>query len=85
MREITRLPGVTAIEPAGAFYLFPNITGAGLTSKQFAERMLEEGNVAVLPGSDFGSMGEGYIRISFSTSMDNLAEGLKRMKNVLES
>src|SRR5699024_5093554 len=62
--------------PQGAFYIFPFIKRTGLSSEEFAERLLEEENVAVIPGSAFSVYGEGYIRISYAQSMDTLEKGL---------
>ncbi|TSC72561.1 MAG: class I and II aminotransferase [Parcubacteria group bacterium Gr01-1014_70] len=77
------LLGVTCIEPDGAFYTFPNITGTGMTSEQFCERMLEEARVVLLPGTNFGPSGEGYVRLCFSVSRSEIEEGLRRMHRIL--
>ena len=69
--------------PQGAFYVFPEIKGTGLTSKQFADKMLREAGVAVLPGSDFGKNGEGYVRLCYATKKENIEEALKQMKKIL--
>lgn len=83
VRGFNELPGVSCIMPDGAFYAFPNISKTGLTSNQFAELMLEKAGVALLPGIDFGAHGEGFVRVTFATSLDNIREGLRRMKEVL--
>ncbi|MFQ5873288.1 MAG: aminotransferase class I/II-fold pyridoxal phosphate-dependent enzyme, partial [Dehalococcoidia bacterium] len=70
---------VRCFKPEGAFYLFPNVSDLGLTSQEFGDRLLYEGGVAVLPGTSFGRYGEGYVRISFATSMENLQQGVGRM------
>lgn len=80
---LNQLPGITCRKPAGAFYAFPNIKAHGLSAESMAERMLE-GGVAVLPGTAFGSHGEGYLRLVFANSMDNLARALERMADVLQ-
>ncbi|NJP06460.1 MAG: aminotransferase class I/II-fold pyridoxal phosphate-dependent enzyme [Chloroflexaceae bacterium] len=67
------------VEPLGAFYAFPQIGHLGVTSEQFAERLLIEEQVAVIPGSAFGPSGEGYIRMCYATSMDKLEQALERM------
>ncbi|WP_031407431.1 aminotransferase [Geobacillus vulcani] len=69
--------------PGGAFYAFPSIKPTGLTSEQFAERLLIEEKVAVVPGSVFGPSGEGYIRCSYASSLEQLQEAIKRMKRFL--
>ena len=71
---------ISVVKPKGAFYLFVNIKETGLTSEEFCIRLLEEQNVLTSPGSAFGAMGEGYIRISYATSMDTIKEGLKRIR-----
>ncbi|MED3717928.1 aminotransferase [Geobacillus thermodenitrificans] len=70
--------------PGGAFYAFPSIRHTGLTSEQFAERLLLEEKVAVVPGNVFGTSGEGYIRCSYASSLEQLQEAIKRMKRFLE-
>lgn len=69
--------------PKGAFYIFPSIKKFSLSSEEFCERLLKETRVAVVPGSAFGSGGEGYIRISYAYSMDELRESLHRIKKLL--
>ena len=74
---LNAIPGLTCYRSQGAFYLFPNIKSFGLTSAQFADRLLEEELMAVVPGSAFGS--EGYIRLSYATSDKVIAQGLERL------
>lgn len=71
--------GLPSVEPRGAFYAFPSVAGLGLTSREFALRLLDEENVAVVPGSAFGACGEGFVRISYATSMESIREALDRM------
>lgn len=71
--------------PGGAFYVFPSIKKTGLTSEQFAEQLLLAEKVAVVPGSAFGESGEGYIRCSYATSMEQLQEALKRIERFMFS
>ncbi len=71
--------GLKCFEPRGAFYAFPSIAGTGMTSEQFAERLLREEKVAVVPGTAFGACGEGFIRCSYATSMPVLEEAVSRM------
>ncbi len=76
---LNSIPGVHCQTPQGAFYVFPNVSSFGLTSKEIARRILEEAGVAVLAGSDFGAGGEGYLRLCYATSMDILKESLEKM------
>ena len=69
--------GLSVVEPAGAFYVFPSIKGTGLTSEQFCARAIEEAGVGLVPGSCFGS--EGYVRLSYCVSDEDLDEGLRRL------
>ena len=71
--------GLSCFEPKGAFYAFPSIKSTGLTSDEFADALLKEEKVAVVPGSVFGKCGEGYIRCCYATSMPDIEEALKRM------
>jgi aminotransferase len=71
--------GLECFEPKGAFYAFPSIGRTGLTAQTFCERLLSEERVAVIPGSAFGSSGEGFIRCSYAASLDNLKEALVRI------
>lgn len=75
--------GLPCHKPEGAFYAFPSIKGTGLKSLDFAKRLLEEERVAVVPGTAFGSLGEGYVRISYASSLENIKEALSRMKKFL--
>ena len=76
--------GLECSSPQGAFYLFPSIKSTGLSSMDFSRKLLEEEKVAVVPGTAFGSCGEGYIRISYASSLENLKEALIRIKRFLE-
>jgi aminotransferase len=71
--------GLSCHEPYGAFYAFPSIQSTGLTSEQFAERLLKESKVAVIPGHVFGKGGEGFIRCSYATSIGQLTEAIERI------
>jgi len=75
--------GLSCFEPKGAFYAFPNITSTGMTSEEFAEGLLTEEKVAVVPGSVFGKCGQGYVRCCYATSMPDIEEALKRIKKFL--
>jgi aminotransferase len=72
--------GLPCFEPRGAFYAFPSIKGTGITSKEFAEKLLIEERVAVVPGSAFGQCGEGYIRCCYATALSDIEEALSRIK-----
>jgi aspartate/methionine/tyrosine aminotransferase len=82
---VNRIPGLHAQKPQGAFYLFPNIKSFGLTSRQIAMRLIDEAGVAVLAGTDFGAGGEGYIRLVYAVSMDDIEEGVGRMAEWFKS
>lgn len=77
------IPGVICHKPAGAFYVFPNVKAFGRTSSDLTDILLDEAGVAVLPGSSFGQHGEGYLRLSYATSRENIREGLDRMRKTL--
>ncbi|MBO4877413.1 MAG: aminotransferase class I/II-fold pyridoxal phosphate-dependent enzyme [Ruminococcus sp.] len=81
--EFNRL-GLTCFNPEGAFYVFPSIISTGLTSEEFCERLLYEERVAAVPGSAFGSSGEGYIRISYAYSLKHLMEAMHRIEKFLD-
>ncbi len=80
-----RQMGLECFEPLGAFYVFPDITKTKLSSEEFAEALLKEENVAVVPGTAFGPSGEGHIRCSYAYSTDQLKEALKRITRFVES
>jgi aminotransferase len=80
--EFNRL-GLTCFDPEGAFYVFPCIKSTGLTSEEFCERLLYESKVAAVPGSAFGSSGEGYMRISYAYSLKHLMEAMRRIEEFL--
>jgi len=75
--------GLKCIMPQGAFYAFPKVGHLGMSSEEFSERLLLEEKVAVVPGNVFGQSGEGFVRCSFATSMDNLTEALERIERFL--
>ncbi len=83
-REINRIPGFSMIKPAATFYAFPNVKKLGVKSKELANMLLEEAGVALLPGTDFGAPGEGYLRLSFATSKENLMEAMERIRAFVE-
>lgn len=81
---LNSIDGFSCLPPKGAFYAWPNITGTGMTSKELADKLLEEVGVAVLPGTAFGENGEGYLRFSYPTNVENIERAVERMKNVLK-
>jgi len=81
---LNALPGVTCVTPKGAFYAFPNISGTGHKAKPLASALLEDSGVAVIGGPDFGTLGEGYIRLSYANSQENILRALDRMRRHLE-
>jgi aspartate/methionine/tyrosine aminotransferase len=85
VQGLNRIPGLSCQTPQGAFYTFPNITALGKTSDELANLILDQGGVAVLPGTAFGRNGEGYLRLSYANSMENIEEALGRMAEVLRA
>ena len=81
--ERLRTMGLDCFEPEGAFYVFPSIQSTGLSSEEFCTRLLQEEHVAVVPGSAFGTSGEGFVRISYSYSMKHLTEAMERIEHFL--
>lgn len=77
--------GIECFEPYGAFYIFPSIKKFGMSSEEFANRLLQEQKLAVIPGTAFGACGEGFVRISYAYSIENLKVGLDRIKKFIES
>ena len=84
MHEFKRM-GLECFEPYGAFYVFPSIKKFGMTSEEFATRLLSEQKLAVVPGTAFGASGEGFVRISYAYSIENLKVGLERIQKFIES
>jgi aspartate aminotransferase len=76
---LNAIPGISCVLPHGAFYAFPNISGTGKTSREFADLLLNDYGVAALAGTSFGAAGEGYLRLSYATSEDNLSRALERI------
>lgn len=75
--------GLKCFEPFGAFYIFPNISEFGMTSDEFATRFLNEEKVAAVPGTAFGDCGEGFLRMSYASSLDNLKTAMERLENFI--
>jgi aspartate aminotransferase len=80
---LNKLPGVSCATPKGAFYAFPNIKRTGWKAKALASALLEDSGVAVIGGPDFGILGEGYIRVSYANSTENILKALERMREFL--
>jgi len=78
--ELKKIPGMRFAEPKGAFYLFPDVRAFGLDSKTFCDRLLEEAGVVCIPGSAFGNVGEGYIRIAYTATKEDIIEAMRRIK-----
>ena len=81
---LRQVRGFTCVRPQGAFYVFPNITRTGFSSRTIADRLLDEAGVACLSGTAFGEFGEGHLRFSYATSMENIEEALRRIKAWVE-
>jgi len=81
---LNQIRGLSCQKPKGAFYAFPNIRAFGKSSQEIADLVLDQAGVALLPGSSFGKYGEGYLRISYANSIENLQSGLEKIKSVLE-
>ena len=77
--------GLHCFEPKGAFYCFPSIQSTGLSSEEFCERLLKAEKVAVVPGNAFGVSGEGFVRCSYASSMENIKEALKRIEHFIST
>lgn len=82
---LNQIKGVRCLKPGGAFYCFPNISKVPMSSKQLADRLLNEAGVAVLSGTAFGKFGEGYLRLSYANSIENIQTALQKMKQVIEA
>ena len=77
--------GIPCFEPMGEFYVFPGIHRFGMTSEEFATSLLRQERVAVVPGSAFGECGEGYLRISYAYSIENLKLALGKIQNFIDT
>ena len=79
------IPNINCPEPEGAFYAFPSIKNLGLTSSEFEDRSLREAGVALLAGNAFGEFGEGYVRLSYANSQDNIQRAIERLDKFVRS
>jgi len=84
VKGLNAIPGVTCRVPRGAFYVFPNVKSFGRPSNELADYLLNEAGVCVLPGTSFGRMGEGYIRLCYSNSIEAIESALEKMKEALK-
>jgi aspartate aminotransferase len=85
VEELNKLPGVSCATPKGAFYAFPNIKRTGWKAKALASSLLEDAGVAIIGGPDFGILGEGYVRLSYANSTENILKALDRMGEFLSN
>jgi len=81
---LNQIPGVSCRKPQGAFYAFPNVKALGKSADELADLLLKEGGVAVLPGTSFGKYGDGYLRLSYVNSFENIEKGLDRIQAALK-
>ncbi len=84
VEELNKLPSISCVEPGGAFYAFPNIQKTGKSAKELETALLEEAGVAAIAGTSFGEYGEGYLRLSYANSTENILEAIRRMGSWLE-
>jgi len=82
---LNAIPGITCVNPGGAFYAFPNITGTGMSSREAEEFFLNVAGVACLSGTSFGKYGQGYLRLSYANSVEAIQKALARMADALSS
>ena len=80
MRELNQIAGFSCVEPAGAFYAFPNISETGISARELQDRLLNEAGVALIAGTSFGAQGEGYVRFSYANSTENILTAIERIK-----
>ena len=84
VKGLNEIPGFRCVVPDGAFYVFPNVSGTGMSSKELADLLLNEAGVACLSGTSFGSYGDGYLRFSYAASLENIQDALDRIRKVSE-
>ena len=80
---LNQLQGFKCLDPGGAFYVFPDITGTGMDARELQNKMLEQAGVATVAGTSFGIHGEGYIRFSYANSVENIREAIRRIAALL--
>ena len=84
VKGLNNIPGIYCPTPEGAFYAFPNISKTGLTSQEFEQNLLDKYGVALLSGTSFGKYGEGFIRISYANSQENINRALERIADFVK-
>ena len=80
---LNAINGITCIKPLGSFYVFPNVTALPLSCEALADYLMEEADIALLPGTAFGKYGDGYLRLSYANALENITEALQRMKTAI--
>ena len=85
VEELSALPGFSCVNPGGAFYTFPNITGLGMSARAVQDDLLNEASVATVAGTSFGEYGEGYLRFSYANSVENIREAMARIRVWLQA
>ncbi len=85
VKELNQIPGISCLNPHGAFYVFPNVKAFGKSSNEIEDYLLKEAGVALLSGTSFGKFGEGYLRISYANSIENLTEACRRIRKALNN
>jgi len=83
-KRLNEIDGISAIKPKGAFYIFPNIKETKMSSERFANKLLKDAKVVVIPGNVFGEEGEGYVRMSYSVSIENIEKALERIEKFMK-
>jgi aspartate/methionine/tyrosine aminotransferase len=84
VKGLNQIPGFRCAVPDGAFYVFPNVKETGVSSRDLANMLLNDGGVACLSGTAFGSYGDGYLRFSYANSLENIEEALSRIRRLSE-
>ncbi|MFQ5773239.1 MAG: pyridoxal phosphate-dependent aminotransferase [Kiloniellaceae bacterium] len=85
VEEVNKIAGLSCVTPGGAFYAFPNVAGTGVAAKEMEVKLLEEAGVATVAGTSFGRYGEGYLRLSYANSIENIREAMRRIRGWLEA
>jgi aspartate/methionine/tyrosine aminotransferase len=85
VEELNALPGFSCVNPGGAFYTFPNITGTGLSARAVQDGLLNDAGIATVAGTSFGEYGEGYLRFSYANSVENIREAMARIRGWLQA
>ena len=81
---LNSLNGVQCSLPGGAFFVFPNVRGTGMTGQEFAKKCLQEASIAILPGTAFGKFGKDYVRFSFAASRENISKAVEKIQKILK-